>query len=146
MSGRPRRTKHRPIDLDAIDTQKVEKRSMANIPDSLDTLVAIDGAIAAALVDSSTGLVLGDAGSGIDLELAAAGNTEVVRAKLRTIAALGLDEAIEDILITLSSQFHVIRPLAQNPEVFIYLVLDKKKANLALARIKVKDVDAHLEL
>jgi len=119
---------------------------MASIPDSLDTLVAIDGAIAAALVDSLTGLVLGGAGSGIDLELAAAGNTEVVRAKRRTIAALGLDEAIEDILITLSSQFHVIRPLAQNPEVFIYLVLDRKKANLALARIKVKDVDAHLEL
>lgn len=146
MSGRPRRIKHRPIDLDAIDTQNVEQRSMASIPDSLDTLVAIDGAIAAALVDSLTGLVLGGAGSGIDLELAAAGNTEVVRAKRRTIAALGLDEAIEDILITLSSQFHVIRPLAQNPEVFIYLVLDRKKANLALARIKVKDVDAHLEL
>jgi len=146
MSGRPRRIKHRPIDLDAIDTQNVEQRSMASIPDSLDTLVAIDGAIAAALVDSLTGLVLGGAGSGIDLELAAAGNTEVVRAKQRTIAALGLDEAIEDILITLSSQFHVIRPLTQNPEVFIYLVLDRKKANLALARIKVKDVDAHLEL
>lgn len=146
MSGRPRRIKHRPIDLDAIDTQNVEQRSMASIPDSLDTLVAIDGAIAAALVDSLTGLVLGGAGSGIDLELAAAGNTEVVRAMQRTIAVLGLDEAIEDILITLSSQFHVIRPLAQNPEVFIYLVLDKKKANLALARIKVKDVDAHLEL
>ncbi len=119
---------------------------MSNINDSLDTLVAVAGAKAVALVDSSTGMVLGEAGSGIDLEVAAAGNTEVVRAKLRTVKSLGLDDEIEDMLITLSSQFHIIRPLSSNPEVFIYLVLERDKANLALARIKVKEVDAQLAL
>ena len=119
---------------------------MANISESLESLLSVDGAKAAALVDSSTGMLLGSAGSGIDLEVAAAGNTEVVRAKLRTVKSLGLDDAIEDILITLSSQYHVIRPLTKTPEVFIYLVLDSKKSNLALARIKVKEVDGKLEL
>jgi len=119
---------------------------MSNINDSLDALLAVGGAKAVALVDSSTGMVLGEAGSGIDLEVAAAGNTEVVRAKLRTVKSLGLDEEIEDMLITLSSQFHIIRPLSSNPEVFIYLVLERDKANLALARIKVKEVDAQLAL
>jgi hypothetical protein len=119
---------------------------MSNIQESLDTLLKVDGALCAALVDSSSGMVLGTAGSGLDLDAAAAGNTEVVRAKLKTIKSLGLDEQIEDILITLTSQYHIIRPLRTTPEVFIYLVLETAKSNLALARLKVKECDANLEL
>ncbi|MCS0498602.1 hypothetical protein [Protaetiibacter mangrovi] len=119
---------------------------MPTIPESLDSLLTLDGAMVAAVVDSGSGMILGDAGRGIDIEVAAAGNTEVVRAKLSTMKALGLDDAIDDILITLSSQYHVIRPLAAHPETFLYLVLDSKKANLALARIKAKEVGLNLSL
>jgi hypothetical protein len=119
---------------------------MSNINESLEDLITVDGAMCAALVDSASGMLLGKAGSGLDLEIAAAGNTEVVRAKLKTIKSLGLDDTIDDILITLSSQYHIIRPLAATPEVFIYLVLDRAKANLALARLKVKSSDAQLIL
>jgi predicted regulator of Ras-like GTPase activity (Roadblock/LC7/MglB family) len=119
---------------------------MSNITESLEDLITVDGAMCAALVDSSSGMLLGKAGSGVDLEVAAAGNTEVVRAKLKTIRSLGLEETIDDILITLSSQYHIIRPLEKTPEVFIYLVLDRVKSNLALARIKVKSADAQLQL
>ena len=119
---------------------------MSNITESLEGLLKTDGATAVALVDSSSGMLLGKAGSGLDLDVAAAGNTEVVRAKLKTIRALGLEDGIEDILITLSTQYHIIRPLSTNPEVFIYLVLDSNRANLALARLKVKDADRNLQL
>jgi len=119
---------------------------MSNIQETLDGLLKVDGAMCTALVDSSSGMVLGTAGSGLDLDAAAAGNTEVVRAKLKTIKSLGLDEQIEDILITLTSQYHIIRPLRAAPEVFIYLVLETAKSNLALARLKVKEADANLEL
>jgi len=119
---------------------------MSNITETLDALVKVDGAICSALVDSSSGMLLGQAGSGLDLETAAAGNTEVVRAKLTTIKSLGLDDAIDDILITLTSQYHIIRPLRSTPEVFLYLVLDSAKANLALARLKVKDADLQIQL
>lgn len=118
---------------------------MSNLKDSLDTLLAVDGAMCVALVDSGTGMLLGSAGSGLDLEVAAAGNTEVMRAKLKTAKALGLDDAIEDILITLSTQYHVIRPLVSNREVFVYLVLNRDKANLAMARIKTKEVEGQLQ-
>jgi hypothetical protein len=119
---------------------------MSNIQESLESLISIDGAMCAAIVDSSSGMLLGKAGSGLDLDVAAAGNTEVVRAKLKTIKALGLDDTIDDILITLSSQYHIIRPLAETPEVFLYLVLDSAKSNLALARLQVKKSDAQLVL
>ena len=98
----------------------------------------------AALVDSSSGMILGSVGSGIDIEVAAAGNTEVVRSKLKTMRALGLDDVIEDILITLGKQYHIIRPSSKKEGIFIYCVLDKQRANLALARRKVQDVDKEL--
>lgn len=118
---------------------------MSNITESLAELITVDGGMAAALVDSESGLLLGEAGSGLDLEVASAGNTEVVRAKLRTMKALGLDDTIDDILVTLSSQYHIIRPLASNPSVFLYLVLNRAKANLALARLKAKDAESKIQ-
>lgn len=57
---------------------------------ALNQLLELDGAIAAALVDYKTGMLLGSIGTGIDLEIAAAGNTEVIRAKLKTINMLNL--------------------------------------------------------
>ncbi|MBC2666011.1 hypothetical protein H7F51_10775 [Novosphingobium flavum] len=119
---------------------------MANIKDTLGNLLSIDGAKAAAIVDSESGMVLGKEGTGLDLDVAGAGNTEVVRAKLKTMKSLGLKDSIDDILITLSSQYHVIRPLAERPSIFLYLVLDKAKSNLALARIKAKECDEQLAL
>ena len=117
---------------------------MANLNESLQDLMTLDGALCAAAVDYNSGMLLGSIGSGVDLELAAAGNTEVVRAKMKTMKSLGLKDNIEDILITLGKQYHVIRPLQQHDGLFIYLVLDKEKSNLALARRKVQDVEQKL--
>ena len=116
-----------------------------NIKSALEELLKIDGAQCAALVDSSSGMMLGSLGSGVDLELAAAGNTEVVRAKLKTMKALGLNDTIEDILITLGTAYHIIRPMVAQEGVFLYVVLDKSRSNLALARRKIADVEKALE-
>ena len=117
---------------------------MATVQESLKDMLKIDGAQCTALVDANSGMMLGSAGTGMDLELAAAGNTEVVRAKLRTMKSLGLSDAIEDILITLSKQYHIIRPVQAKPGIFIYLVLDRARSNLALARRACADAEAQL--
>ncbi|MCX4744305.1 hypothetical protein OG455_02040 [Kitasatospora sp. NBC_01287] len=110
----------------------------------------IEGAIGAALVDYGSGMALGtlDGGGGLDLTVAAAGNTDVVRAKFRTMEMLGLNDGIEDILITLSSQYHMIRPLTgrTGKGLFLYLALDKRRANLAMARHQLAKIEADLEV
>lgn len=119
---------------------------MANLNDSLSKLLELDGALCGAIVDANSGMLLAQAGTGVDLELAAAGNTEVVRAKLKTMKSLGLNDAIEDILITLGKQYHVIRLVAAKPGLFIYLVLDKARSNLALARRAAQEAEQSLQL
>lgn len=114
---------------------------------TVDALRKLDGFLAAAMVDSSSGmmlesLVVGD----FPIEIAAAANTEVVRAKLKAMDAIGLgDEHIEDILISLHTQYHLIRPLESNREIFLYLALERDRANLALARLSLKKVEGSIK-
>lgn len=121
---------------------------MNNISQSLEKLNAIDGFIGAALVDSDSGMTLGVVGGNgqINLEVAAAGNTEVVRSKRKAMASLNLRDEIEDILITLGKQYHIVRPLRSRATVFFYVALDRTRANLALARLVLADVEKGLQL
>jgi len=118
---------------------------MANAKETLPKLMEIDGVIGCCIVDSNSGMMLGAAGGGsISLEVAAAGNTEVVRSKRKTMKALNMTDQIEDMLITLGRQYHLIRPLSTNDALFIYLVLDKAKANLAMARHQLSIIERDL--
>jgi len=118
----------------------------SNLRESMDAAMTINGALAVALVDYRSGMCLAQAGGGFNLDLAAAGNTEVVRAKLKTIESLGLRKGIEDILITLADQYHLIRLVPNAQGLFLYLVLDKEKGNLALARFKLTDIERSLRV
>lgn len=122
-----------------------------NIETALKEAMSIEGAIGVALVDYTSGLTLGVLGGGqiMDMNIAAAGNTDVIRAKVRTLNMLGLQDGIEDILITLDSQYHLIR-LLQNKRngdaFFLYLSLQKDRANLGLARHQLRKIEADLDV
>jgi hypothetical protein len=101
--------------------------------------------LGAALVDFESGLCLGVAGNpGFDLELAAAGKTEVVRATKLIRDKLGLKDRIDDILITLTGQYHMIRMVGSS--MFLYMALDRRRSNLALARKELATIDRDLEI
>lgn len=121
---------------------------MADMDSALKDAMQIDGAIAVALVDYSSGMALGHLGGGheLDIAVAAAGNTEVVRAKIRTLEMLKLNDPIEDVLISLGNQYHLIRPLtSRNGQgLFLYLALTRTRANLAMARHRLRAIEQEL--
>ncbi|GAB2781316.1 hypothetical protein [Amycolatopsis magusensis] len=122
-----------------------------NIETALKECMSINGALGVALVDYESGMSLGTSGGGdwLDLEVAAAGNTEVVKSKLRVMSSLALNDSIEDILITLRRQYHLIRlqdTLGNRNTLFLYLVLDRGQANLALARHHLRRIESDLHV
>jgi DNA-binding response OmpR family regulator len=146
--------------FDSANThQKVESKStfnqpkergntMANVATALEMAMAIDGAIGVAIVDFESGMSLGQSGGNpnFNIDVAAAGNTDVVRAKMKVMNDLGLRQGIEDILITLDTQYHLIRPLKAGGGLFMYLAVDRTKGNLAMARHKLSAIEKELKL
>ena len=118
-----------------------------SVKEALGELMQIDGAVGATIVDYESGMTLGtDGGRNLDMELAGAGTTEVVRSKKNIIHDLGLNEKIQDILISLNSQYHLVRMCERHDDIFIYVVIDRDQGNLGLARRKIDDIDQRLEL
>jgi len=119
--------------------------NIENLNQAMTDLLSLSGAIAASVVDWQSGMVLAsEAKGGFDIELASAGNAEVIKAKMATMKSLGLDGEIKDVLITLTDQLHIIRMVSSNNSLFLYLALDAKGTNLGLARSKMVSVEANL--
>ena len=96
----------------------------------------LPGLVAVAVVDITSGMALASHSNSpnINPETAAAYNTEVVKQKQKAIAALKLSgERIEDILITLTNQLHLLKLNTAGTK-FIYLVVNSRETNLAIAR------------
>ena len=121
-----------------------ELRTMDNTQQSLNSISEINGMLGAALVDYESGMTLGTVGTGIDLEVASAGNMEVMRAKQRVMRELGIRGGIEDILITLENQYHLLRPVGAT--LFLYVAISRKDGNLAMARRKLADAAKGLDI
>jgi predicted regulator of Ras-like GTPase activity (Roadblock/LC7/MglB family) len=107
--------------------------------DELSALIAdiahdINGFIGASIVDLESGLPLTSSSSSpdFDLDVASAYNSEIVKNKRRTIDALGIDAELEDMLLTLDTQLHLIKMVTD--DMFIYLAADRQATNLAMLR------------
>lgn len=153
-SGRSPSTEDADGDVELIEQNHIEfiegeENHMANnVQSTLERLRTIDGYVGACIVDSESAMSLGSDGGGamLNLDIAAAGNAEVVKAKRKAMRALGLKDEIEDILITLGRQYHLIRLSKTRPSLFIYVALDRARANLAMARMAVADAEKSLEI
>jgi hypothetical protein len=114
----------------AYSTSTPAGQCIQNILNALPSLVAV------AVVDVTSGMALASHSNSpnINPETAAAYNTEVVKQKQKAMAALKLQgERIDDILITLTNQLHLLN-LSEDGKKFIYLAVNSRETNLAIAR------------
>ncbi len=114
---------------------------MATEKDMMDVINKIEsevgGFIAASLVDLESGMTLAakTRRPDFDLALASAYNSEMVKAKLKTVKVLNLQTNLEDMLLTLGDQIHLIKIIS--PSTFLYLAAERAATNLALVRSTV---------
>ena len=109
--------------------------SEKQIQESFDKIASdIPGFIAASLVDLESGMTLGARSSRSDFDLTAASayNSEMVKQKQKIMKALNLRTTLEDMLITLGDQIHLIKVIS--PTSFVYLAADRGSTNLAIVR------------
>lgn len=119
---------------------------MLTIRVALNRAMRLDGALGVAVVDYVSRMALGTESHSKDLDLdrAAHGGTDVVRAHLSALKLIGRKpEQLEDILITLDSEYHLIRPLTRRTHegLFLLLVLDRERAKPDIARQELQRIE-----
>lgn len=118
--------------------------------DRADTVIAevmtIEGAFASALVDFESGVTLATRTTTLmfDIEAAAVSSIEVLRAEMRTVQSLGVAGGVGEILISLRTECYLLRPLRRHDGVFLYLVIDRGRGNLAMARSQLASIETSL--
>lgn len=107
-----------------------------NLQKIIDKLLTLKGVIAAAAVDYESGMLMasGNIDPKFDLEIVAARSSEVMRAKIKTMNLLHMDDQIHDIMITTTTQYHFLCPVQKQPHMFLYLAMDRAAANVSRCR------------
>lgn len=130
-----------------------EPPTARNLPDAtppdisnlLRDIMGIDAVRTAAVADAATGKSLGMLGE-VDskaIHLTLEGCAEMLSAKRQLTNRLGLGNTVEDILVTAETTLHLIRPIERDGRaLFIYLVIDRERGNLPLARRALRRVEA----
>jgi ActR/RegA family two-component response regulator len=113
--------------------------------DVLARVRAIDGYMAACIVLSDNGGVLAHDGV-IDLRPAASNTAALVRSFMKTIRASVVEDEAEDVLITATTQVHLLRCLQTDAPAFVHLVLDRRLASPAMAKLALAGAVGALDL
>ncbi|MBW3086226.1 hypothetical protein KEM60_02437 [Austwickia sp. TVS 96-490-7B] len=129
------------IEEPAVGSPDFERNEMFTHDQLMDVINGIDtevnGFMGASIVDAETGMPLAAKSrrADFDLEAASAYNTEMVKAKQKTIRVLNIQSELEDMLLTLGDQLHLIKMIT--PTTFVYVAADRQETNLALLRASV---------
>ena len=106
-------------------------------------VMAIDGFRLGCLIDGSTGMVLASLGSqnGPASPTAAAGAADVINVLNLLNGRLATGEHLEDVMVTFSDSFFMVRPVRgdQQPPILLLVIMDRQRTNLAMAHRSIRD-------
>jgi hypothetical protein len=109
-------------------------------------VMAIEGFRLGCLVDASTGMALASV-QGQDAPTpptAAAGAADLVHVLALLNGKLATGEILEDVIITFSDSFFMVRPVDRDtePRILLLVVADRHRTNLALAHRSIRELCA----
>jgi CheY-like chemotaxis protein/predicted regulator of Ras-like GTPase activity (Roadblock/LC7/MglB family) len=114
-----------------------------SVRETLERGRGLEGSLATLLVETATGnLIAAAIGSkGVDVEVAARATAELARQKPRVEEAIGLRDTVEELLLTSGRRYYLLRPMGR---MFLLLVLDRRKTNLAVAQEELAAMEREL--
>jgi predicted regulator of Ras-like GTPase activity (Roadblock/LC7/MglB family) len=147
--SRPVPLDHEPITPTAPPLVRISRRVLdpARAKQALSDMLTLDGLLGCAVVDGTTGLVLARElreDQPVDMDLAAAACAQVLRAHRLAARSMGLSEQTEEVMTSAGPRQQVLRTVSHFPELFLVVLLDKQRTNLALARFKLMEVERGL--
>jgi hypothetical protein len=106
-------------------------------------VMAIDGFRLACLIDGSTGMVLASLENheGLASSTAAAGAADIINVLTLLNGRLATGESLEDVMVTFSDSFFMVRPVRrdQDPQILLLVIADRQRTNLAMAHRLIRD-------
>lgn len=131
-----------------LDDHEAAKAVNATVTDgAIEEMLAraleLDGAVAASLMDVSRTAVLASHSTAKEIDIArgSASSVAAIRVKQQVLQGLGLEEPIEDCVMTATAHYHIVRMLKSRPDVALYVVLKRDTASLAYARMQMAEID-----
>lgn len=131
----------------ALTASRTAPDLAARISDSLKKAKSIKGSAALLLAEIASGSVIGAVGgaAGVDLGTATAvAVAQLLRQKQRVSEQLGLNDPVQEILLTSADRYYVARSLGLGDGYFLLLILDRDKANLARAQLDLVAIERDL--
>ncbi|MEP7298847.1 MAG: hypothetical protein ABI702_21890 [Burkholderiales bacterium] len=110
-------------------------------------MLDVEGLLGCAVIDSTTGLAIARETRGdvaLDMELSGAACAQVLRTHRQAARGMGMAEQVDEIITSAGSRQQVIRTLSRLPELFLVMLLDKQRTNLALARYQLMELERDL--
>lgn len=108
----------------------------------LESLRKVDGYLLGCMVDASTGMVVAadQDESSPDLPETAEGAVGIARILTLLAGYLALDDGLEDVMVTFTGHFHLLRQVGADSgrQILLLVVLDRHRANLAAARREIR--------
>ncbi|HKV10759.1 MAG TPA: response regulator [Thermoanaerobaculia bacterium] len=119
----------------------------ARISDSLKKAKSIKGSAALLLAEIASGSVIGAVGASAGVDLGTATSVamaQLLRQKQRVTEQLGLNDPVQEILLTSAERYYLARSLGLGDGYFLLLILDRDKANLARAQLDLVAIERDL--
>lgn len=127
--------------------RKSSTPKMKNFKEKLKAIFELDGVLAASIVDTNTGMpLIQDSKSPINLESYCAYMVEVVKSHKKFLTKLNINDKIEDIVINLDKNYHIITFVLKQDNLFIYVILDKENSNLGMTRLVLMQLEEELDI
>jgi hypothetical protein len=106
-------------------------------------VTAIEGFVAASVVDPLTGTVLADASTAGDasVQVTASGAAELVHVLSVMTAQLATGAMVEDVIVTTTDRYHFVRVIEPAPgeTALLVVMVDRARTRLAVALREVRD-------